>query len=246
MIVESQLLSGESIEDLGCNGMQILQAEKEYHFTSDAVILANLVKANARSLVADLGSGSGIIALLIAAKTKAKKITGIEIQEALAERSRRSVKLNGLEGRVEIVTADISNCADILGYGSQDIVVANPPYYRTGEGQMSENASIALCRHEIALTLNQLVTAAAKLVKYGGKFYVVFRSDRLSELLCCLSSSGLEPKRIINIQPVKGKAVDTVVVVAKKGAEKGVIVESYTRAELEYLLYGKTSISEKL
>ncbi len=243
--MDELLCKGETVEELGIKGMRIIQAAGEYRFTSDAVILANLVKANAASRVVDLGSGSGIIALLIAAKTKAAKITGIELQPKLAERSRRSVKLNRLESRVNIVTANINGCSDILGCGGFDVVVSNPPYYRTGEGETSDNLEIALCRHEIALSLSQLISEAAKLVKFGGKFYIIFKADRLCELMCGLCAAGLEPKELICIQPAKGKTVDTVVIVAKRGAEKGITIKSFVRAELEHRLYGKEQSSHR-
>lgn len=235
------LKEGEQLDDLCYKGLTIIQAKKEYHFTSDAVILANLVQANAKVSVADLCSGSGIIAMLIAAKTNAKKVIGVEIQQKMVDRARRSAELNKLSDRVSFIVGDVNYCVQILGYGSQDIVVCNPPYYKVGEGEISENKEIALSRHEIALKLEDLIKVAGKLVKFGGKFYIVYRADRLSELVYLLTDAGLEPKKLISIQPAKGKAVDTVIVIAKRGAEKGMIVENWLRAELEYELYGKDS-----
>ncbi|NCA66964.1 MAG: methyltransferase domain-containing protein [Clostridia bacterium] len=240
MMIE-QLNKDERLDDLNYKGMKILQSKALYCFTSDAVILANIVKANSKAKVADLCSGSGVIALLIAAKTNAEKVVGIELQPRLADLAQRSISLNNLSEKVEIKNADIKDSVALLGHGSQDIVVCNPPYYRMGEGEMSDNPEIALCRHEVAITLEQIVNIAAKLVKFGGKFYIVYRADRLSELLCLLSGAGLEPKRLYSIQPAANKAVDTVVVMAKRGADKGIVVENWLREALEYELYGKNN-----
>lgn len=230
---------GERADELELNGLKIIQSKTDYCFTSDAVILANLVKASAKQKVVDLCSGSGIIATLIAAKTKARIINAIELQTRLADSAKRSVELNGLKDRINIICDDAKNASRRLGYGSQDIVVCNPPYYRLGEGVMSENSEIAIARHEVAITLEGIVDISAKLIKFGGKIYIIYRADRLSELLCMMSAKKLEPKILYNIQPAKGKAVDTVVVIAKSGGEKGIVVYNYLRSDLEKALYIK-------
>lgn len=186
----------ERIDDLGVKGIKILQSPEEYCFSSDSALLANLVRASSKDKVLDLCGGSGIISLLIAAKTKAKLITGIELQPKLADRAKRSVQLNGLESRIKILCMDVKESLHKLGCGSQDIVVCNPPYYRLGEGEMSENVEIAMCRHEVAITLKEIVEISSKILKFGGKLYIICKADRLSELLCLLSSNRLEPKYI--------------------------------------------------
>lgn len=229
----------ERIDELEIDGLKILQSSEEYCFTSDSVILANLVKASAKDKVLDLCSGSGIIATLIAAKTKAKEITGIEIQPGLADRANRSVSFNNLESRIKIFCMDAKDAARKLGHGSQDIVVCNPPYYRLGEGEMSNKSEIAICRHEVAITLKEIIEVSSKVLKYGGKLYIISKADRLSELICLLAHNKLEPKTLYSIQPAKNKAVDTVIVIAKHKGEGGLIMYNWLREELEKTLYIK-------
>ena len=144
--------------------------------------------------------------------------------------SERSVKINKTEN-VFVVNEDVRNLDD---YRERfDAVCCNPPYYRVGEGKVSEDRRIALCRHEIELTLKELAASAANILRFGGRFYVVYRADRLAELIVELTKNKLEPKEIVNVLPAPNKEVDTVLVTAKKGAEKGVRVRSLLRSDIE-------------
>lgn len=226
-----EIRQNERLDDLG-NGLAIIQRVDAYCFTSDSVLLANIVKVNRKSVVVDLCSGSGIVGILVNAKNHPKNTYCVELQEYMCDICRRSIEYNRLEN-ISVVNADANDCHNILGREFADIVTANPPYYRLNEGNISDNEMISLCRHELRLDLKQLVTSANNLLKYGGRFYVVYRADRLAELIYELTSAKLEPKEIVAVKPTANKEVDTVLVVAKKGAEKGVRVNSVLRSEIE-------------
>lgn len=223
--------SDERLDDLG-NGISIIQKPSAYCFTSDSVLLANLVSANKKSVVIDLCSGSGIVGILVNIKHSPKQTVCVELQNYLADMCKRSIEYNGLNG-IEVLNGDIKEAHITLGKEIADIITANPPYYRLNEGQISDDEKIAICRHELKLNLQDLISSANNLLKYGGRFYVVYRADRLAELITTLCANRLEPKEIICVQPTAKKEVDTVLVVAKKGAEKGVRVRTLLRADIE-------------
>lgn len=226
-----ELRENERLDDLG-NGLAIIQQPDAYCFTSDSVLLANLVQANAKSIVVDLCSGSGIVGILGNIKNHPKHTYCLELQGYLCDCAVRSIEYNQLSD-ISVVQGDARDSSSIIGREIADVVTANPPYYRLNEGNMSDDRRIAVCRHELELNLKQLVNSAYSLLKYGGRFYVVYRADRLAELITELSVHKLEPKEIICVQPAEGKEIDTVLVVAKKGAEKGVRVKSLLRKDIE-------------
>ena len=167
------LLDGERLDDLCLDGRFIISHKDKYCFTSDSVMLANMVRANSKSKVVDLCAGGGIISILIALKTSCQKVIGVEIQEDMANMATRSVAMNKLEDRVEILNADVNNISDFIPSGYADIVVCNPPYYKTGSGETRLSENIAIARHEIKLTLEQLIQSTCKILKFGGLFYLV-------------------------------------------------------------------------
>ncbi len=229
--LKSLVHSDERLDDLG-NGVSIIQKPSAYCFTSDSVLLANIVSANKKNTVIDLCSGSGIVGILVNLKHSPKRTICVELQEYLSDMCERSIKYNGLTN-IEVLRSDINEAYGILGREIADIITANPPYYRLNEGQISDDERISICRHEIKLNLNELIVSASSLLKYGGRFYVVYRADRLAELITTLSANKLEPKEIVCVQPTMQKETDTVLVVAKKGAEKGVRVRTLLRSDIE-------------
>ena len=230
--VKKELLkNGETLEELD-EGVYVLQREGAYHFTSDSLLLAYYTKMSPKSIAADLCSGSGVVGILAAHLNKVKSMTLIELQPDLAEMCERSVKINGGEN-VSVLNADVKDAYKLLGRERFDAVCCNPPYYRVGEGKTREDEGVALCRHELRLTLEEMVKRVSEILKFGGRFYVVYRADRLSELLVALSKYKLETKDMVLVKPCEGKEIDTVLVCAKKGAEKGVRVRCYLREELE-------------
>lgn len=220
------LRNGERLDDLDYKGMYIISHKDKYCFTSDAVMLANLVTAGCRDTVVDLCTGGGIIALLIAAKTSVKKVIGVEIQHDMADMASRSVTLNNLYDRVEILNADVIGISRILSHGSADIVVCNPPYYKINEGAARLNECIAIARHEILLPLEDMIKSASELVKYGGAFYMVHKSERLAEAIVLLCKYNLEPKILYNITTGTSDIADTFIIVCKKGAKTGLKVHN--------------------
>lgn len=221
---DNYIKEGERLDDLGYDGLYIIQNPSLYCFTSDAVLLANSVRANSRDIVCDLGTGSGIIATIIATKTKAKKVFGVEIQPELYDMASRSVQLNGLEDKIEIIHSPMQEAHKILGKNSCSVVVCNPPYQKVGAGEQQLDERLAICRHELKVTLSEIVETAKNLLNYGGKFYIIHQAKRLSELIYLLESNDIKVKKIDLIQPKATKNVDTVIVTAIKNGNDGLII----------------------
>ena len=166
-------------------------------------------------------SGSGIIGILAQAKTKAKQVYLVEIQESLADMSRRSVEYNKLTN-VEVVNAPLQNIHKQIGDGFE-VVVCNPPYKITNGGELSEKPEIAMCKHEITVTLEEIVCEASKLLKFGGKFYTVNKEERLTDLFCLMRKYNIEPKVLKLRHSTKGANI--ILVEGKKGAKSGLKIQ---------------------
>lgn len=213
---------GEHIDDLLCKGLKIIQHPNSYRFAIDTVLLANFVKAGRKDRVIDLGTGSGVIALLISAKTDAKEIIGIEIVNEAFDRAVRSVNMNKLQDRVKIVHGNLKEAINVFGRGSFSVVVTNPPYMTLNEGKISPNPNLAIARHEVAASLQDVVKAAWELLTSGGRFYMVYRTVRVADAIYELKSRGLEPKILRFIHPSAENSPNLFLVMAKKGAGPGV------------------------
>lgn len=220
------LKAGERLDDLQLDDRYIISNKNKYCFTSDAVMLANVVSANNKSKVVDLCAGGGIIGILIALKTKCQSVTGVELQPDMVDMATRSVAMNNLQDKINIICHDVKNITDVLPCGYADIVVCNPPYYKVDSGDMRENSSIALARHEIALTLEQLIKSTSKILKFGGLFYMVHKAERMAEVITLLTQSNLIPKQIFTISNANNNVADTFIVVSKLGGKHGVIVKN--------------------
>jgi tRNA1(Val) A37 N6-methylase TrmN6 len=229
----TDIAAGEVEDDLQCKGLRILQARDAYCFSSDSALLANFATMGEGETVCELCAGSAVVSLLLCAKTPLRHIVAVELQYAIAERAARSVARNGLTDRVSIWWGDLKECASTLGAGSMDAVVANPPYYRVGEGKMSDDPSVAMCRHETHVTLHDVVTVAGKLLRYGGRFYIVYTAGRLAELLDEMMRAGIEPKKLVSVQPAIGKAADTVLVEGRRGGKPGMVIINAVRGDME-------------
>lgn len=216
---------GERLDDLELDGRFIISHKDKYCFTSDSVMLANLVSTNSQSKVVDLCAGGGIIGILIALKTNCKQVVGVELQADMADMANRSVQMNNLEDRVKIINCDVKNISQHLPSGYSDIVVCNPPYYKVNSGQKRVAEGIAIARHEIALTLEELVANVCKILKFGGLFYMVHKAERMAEVITTLSNHNLIPKQIYTIC-TKNNVADTFIVVSKLGANHGVVVKN--------------------
>ncbi len=216
----------ERIDDLQINGLQLIQDADKYCFTSDAVLLANTVAVTKKSKVLDIGTGSGIIAILLAGKKEAAHVTAVEIQPDMANIAKRNVKLNKLDDKITVMNIAVQRLPDVIPAESYDIVVSNPPYKRPDAGEMDKNESRAVSKYELTLTLAELAQAASRMVKYGGKFYMIHRADRLAECIYELKQNKLEPKKMWLIQPKASKPADTVIFECVKGGKQGIKIEN--------------------
>jgi len=220
----------ERIDDLFDN-MKIIQSKDVFSFSTDAVLLASFTRLDCDTKkVIDLGTGTGIIPLLLAKRYPNIHITGLEIQERLADMSRRSVQLNqnaGVikQGSIDIVNGDLKQAVDSFGYGKFDVVVSNPPYMEKGIGEQNPNQHKAIARHEICCNLSDICLAASQLVKSGGKVFIVYRSLRLAELMTELRKQLLEPKRMRLVAPTLDKEPNIVLIEAAKDRKPGLRIE---------------------
>lgn len=223
--MRTELKDGERLDDLHRNGFQIIQNEKLFCFGMDAVLLSGFahVKEGGRAL--DLGTGTGIIPILLAAKTKGEYFAGLEISALSADMARRSVLHNGLEERIEIIQGDIKEAGELFAPASFDTVTSNPPYMIGQHGLTNPDIEKAAARHEIFCTLEDVVRAAAKLVRPGGKFYMVHRPFRLAEIIRTLSEYKLEPKRMRLVYPYVDREPNMILIEAMRGGKPRMTVE---------------------
>jgi len=207
----------ERIDDLQLKGLKIIQDTRGFCFGVDAVLLTDFTEVRKGSSIIDLGTGTGIIPILLAGKTEAAKIVGVEIQEHMTEMASRSVMLNELQDRVKIVHGDIRDCVDQFGASSFDIVTSNPPYMNFGGGLINPNDFKAISRHEIKCTLEDIIRVSSKLLKPGGKFNMVHRPERLVDIIFLMRFYKLEPKRIRFVHPSPGKKANLILIEGARG-----------------------------
>ncbi|MBE5865870.1 MAG: tRNA1(Val) (adenine(37)-N6)-methyltransferase [Lachnospiraceae bacterium] len=222
---EVQLKPGERIDDLQRNGYHIIQNPEKFCFGMDAVLLTGFARAQEKDVLLDIGTGTGIIPLLMSAKYGCAHLTGLEIQEESADMARRSVAMNGLRDTIDIVTGDVKEADKIFKSASFDCITCNPPYMIGQHGLTNPDAPKAIARHEVLCTLEDVVRAVAKLLKPGGHFYMVHRPFRLAEIMTTLSQYKLEPKRMQLVYPYIDKEPNMVLVEAVRGGKPRMTVE---------------------
>ena len=220
-----ELKENERLDELQRNGYRIIQNPKKFCFGMDAVLLSGFARARAGDQVLDLGTGTGIIPILLEAKTEAAHLVGLEIQEESADMARRSVELNHLQDKITIVQGDIKEAGTLFGAASFDVVTCNPPYMIGQHGIKNPEAPKAIARHEILCTLEDVVSRAAKVQKPGGNFYLVHRPFRLAEIMVVLQKYGLEPKRMRLVYPFADKEPNMVLLEANRGGRPRMTVE---------------------
>lgn len=218
------LLEGERLDDLQ-NGYMLIQDPKKFCFGMDAVLLSGFAKVKTGEKTLDLCCGTGIIPILLRVKTKGRDYTGLEIQESCADMARRSVSYNRLEEEIQIVTGDVKEATAIFGRASFDVVTCNPPYMVGQHGLVNPERPKAIARHEVLCTLEDVVSQAASLLKSRGRFYLVHRPFRLTEILGTLHKYKLEPKRVRLVYPYVDKEPNMVLVEAVYGGKSRVTVE---------------------
>ena len=219
------LKENERIDDLQRNGYRIIQNPDRFCFGMDAVLLAGFAVAKEGSTVLDMGTGTGILPILMEARTKAAHLTGLEIQEESADMARRSVALNGLEDKITIVTGDIKEAGSLFDAASFDVITCNPPYMIGQHGLVNPEDAKAIARHEILCTLEDVIGQAARLLRPGGNFFMVHRPFRLTDIIALLRQYRLEPKRMQFVYPFVDKEPNMVLVEANRGGKPRMKVE---------------------
>lgn len=221
-----KLKENERIDDLELNGLKIIQNKDGFCFGMDSVLLSDFAKEIKKSsTILDMGTGTGILAILLSAKTQDTKITGVEIQPEVAQMAQRSVELNQLEERINILCEDIKKLKEIYEAGSFDAIVTNPPYKKKGTGGMNENEAKLISRHEITASLEDFISIASYLLKDQGSIYMVHRPERLADIMVNLRKYKLEPKVIKFVYPNQEKEPNLILMKATKNARPFLKVE---------------------
>lgn len=207
----------ERIDDLRLGGLRIIQNPEWFCFGIDSVLLSNFSKVKRGDLIVEFGTGTGIIPLLLAGKTPVGKIKAFEIQEEVAQMAARSVEMNGLTDRIEIISDSLENAHNYVGKSNVDVVITNPPYFKANGGIKSENDVKMVSRHEVHCTLDSIISSATSILKPGGSFFMVHRPDRLVDIIWNMKKCGLEPKEIRFVQPSIYKAPNILLIKGVRG-----------------------------
>ncbi len=245
-----EIKANERVDELGRNGYRIIQNPDRFCFGMDAVLLSDFAKVKEGDKVLDFCTGTGIIPILMEAKTKAAHFKALEIQEDSAEMARRSVSLNHLEEKIEIITGDVKEADKLFGAASFQAVTCNPPYMIGQHGLVNPDSPKAIARHEILCTLDDIIRQGARVLVPGGSFYMVHRPFRLVEIMATFTKYKLEPKRMQLVYPYVDKEPNMVLIQATKGGKSRITVEKplivyekpgmYTREIIE--LYGQEEV----
>lgn len=217
--MEELVLQDETVDDLQ-NSYKIIQKTHSFRYGVDAVLLADFADIKHRHSVIDLGTGTGVIPILIYAKKKPAEITAVEIQQDMAEMAERSIKLNGLEKSIKVLCMDLKDTPRLLGRAKFDCVVTNPPYVPRECGINNPSETKAIARFEIMCSLEEVLMTARELLKPGGKLFMVHRTDRLADIIYEMRCKGIEPKRIRFVHPSIGKRPNLLLIEGARGGNK--------------------------
>lgn len=223
---EAVLKEGERFDDLERNNYKIIQNPEKFCFGMDAVLLSGFAAVNRGERAIDLGTGTGIIPILLRAKTAGREFIGLEIQEESADMARRSVAVNGLSQEIQIVVGDIKEASAIFGASVFDVVTTNPPYMNDQHGLKNPSLPKAIARHEVLCTLEDVLRESARLLRPGGRFYMVHRPQRLAEIIRMLSKYCLEPKRMKFVHPFVDREPNMVLFECTRGGRPQVRIEA--------------------
>lgn len=216
------LKQGEHIEPLG-NGIRVIVSE-ENHFSTDTILLANFASPKKHEKVIELGAGCGTISLIWCRKNPPKHITSVEIQPQGADMLSRSVEMNGLNERIAVINGDLRNLSGIVEFGSFDMAAMNPPYKIGGGGIVNPELQKQIARHETECTLDDITQSAAKLLRFGGRFCICQRPERLCDVMVSMRNAGIEPKKLRMVQQRNGKAPKLFLLEGRRGGKKGGLV----------------------
>jgi len=217
MAETSLIREDETLESLYGGRLQILQKKKGYRYTIDSVLLAHFVEPNKGERILELGAGSGVISLLLAFRNPGVRVTGLELQSELAEMAGRSISINGLEDRVNMIPGDVRNAAELLEARSQDVVVFNPPYRKMGSGKLNPGREKALARHEIAGSVTDFLRAASYALEPGGRVCLIYPCSRMVEAIYRMRVEKMEPKRLRMVHSRPGSRGDFILVEGMQG-----------------------------
>jgi len=220
-----ELKPEERIDDLHRKGYKIIQNEAMFCFGMDAVLLAGFCNIKTTDVVLDLGTGNGIIPLLLEGRYGPKHITGLEIQEANVDMAKRSILMNQLEEKIKIIQGDIKEAEHLLPLSNFDVVTCNPPYMDAGKGLTNELSAKTIARHEVLCTLEDVIEKASRLTKVGGKFYLVHRPHRLIDIITLLRTYKMEPKRLKMVHPKVESEANMVLIESVRGGNPFLKVE---------------------
>ena len=215
----------ERLDDLERDGLKIYQNPEKFCFGVDAVLLSSFVKVKEGETAVDIGTGNGVIPLLLTAKTQGKIFYGMEIQPEVAEMAQRSVAVNHLEEKVRIICADVKDSATYFKGGSVDVVTCNPPYMNDGQGLVNDADAQTIARHEVKCTLDDVLREGARMLRDGGRYYMVHRPYRLADVIDTMRRNRLEPKRMRLVHPYADKDANLVLIEATKDGGSFMVVE---------------------
>lgn len=217
--------NNERIDDLQINGRRIIQSPDRFCFGMDAVLLSGFAKVKKGESVLDLGTGTGILPILLDAKTEGGHFTGLEIQPESADMARRSVILNNRQDKIDIVTGDIKNALNIFGAASFDVIVTNPPYMNQNHGITNPESPKAIARHELLCSLENVIRQTRSLLKVNGRMYMVHRPFRLPDIMELMNECGIEPKKMRFVHPYVDREPSMVLIEGVRGGNRRLTVE---------------------
>jgi tRNA1Val (adenine37-N6)-methyltransferase len=222
--VTSSAHEGETLDSLFDGKLRILQSRTGYRFSLDALLLAHFVTIEGREKIVDLGTGNGVIPLVLATLHRSAILTGVELQPAMIERARRNVQLNGFERRIQIFSGDVRAAERLAAAASFDAAVCNPPYRKPSSGRMSPNDEKQIARHETQAALDDFLHAGAFLLRPKGRMAIVYSAGRSIDLLSVMRQARIEPKRMRMVHSFAGVEASLVLVEGVKGGRSGVDV----------------------
>lgn len=223
--MEVTLCENERLDELHRNGYKIIQDKGRFCFGMDAVLLSGFARVKQGEKVLDLGTGTGIIPILLEAKTDGEHFTGLEIQPESADMASRSVAYNDLQDKIDIVVGDIKDASQRFGASSFDVITTNPPYMIGKHGIKNDQDAKAIARHEILCDLDDILRESAKMLKPSGRFYMVHRPFRLAEIFSKMIEYRIEPKRMQLVYPFVDKEPNMVLIEGLRGGKSRITVE---------------------
>ncbi|MDE6760864.1 MAG: tRNA1(Val) (adenine(37)-N6)-methyltransferase [Lachnospiraceae bacterium] len=219
------ILGDERIDDLQCKGYRLIQKPKGFCFGVDAVLLSDFVRVKKKQRVLDLCTGSGVIPILLAAKTEGDYFSGLELQEGYADMASRSVQMNGLEEKINIICGDVKNIKKLFAPASFQVVTVNPPYMTEHHGLTNLYEPKMIARHEVMVSLEDVVAAAGYVLPESGSFFMIHKPFRLAEIFKIMKEYHLEPKRMRLVHPSVDKEPTMVLIEGLKGGRERITVE---------------------